>query len=98
MVERMAGSRLHHAQKYLTAYPELTFWRQALTFLQTAQWLHLNLRSGSKNFDWLIKLGQDGMDNCLKLFEGKFQELHQASSTQRSYIPHPGGGIRSESF
>jgi hypothetical protein len=75
---------LHHprrkkAGQVLALFPDAGFWHQVMAEYQVSTFLQGRRPSAGHewfraDFDWLISRGKDGLENCLKVCEGKYRD------------------------
>jgi hypothetical protein len=89
-VRVLSPARRQKAQRALTLFPAETFWDDVCaeyyrsTFLQglRAQAGHERFRA---DFDWLLSRGQDGIENCVKVHDGKYRDQSHESPTRHNH-------------
>lgn len=93
--EKLSPGRLKKCAAYLKAFPSQEFWRCVIVEEPPkSQWL-LGLAASQGrdpikvDLDWLLQKGkQDGVENCLKIREGRYRdERFPARSSQHSQDP-----------
>jgi hypothetical protein len=62
----------------LALFPDAGFWHQVMAEYQVSTFLQGRRPSAGHerfraDFDWLISRGKDGLENCLKVCEGKYR-------------------------
>lgn len=84
-IQTLSDARRKKAQRYLKQFPDRTFWETVFSEVGASPFL--TGKVGSKNypakkrgFDWLLQVGHDNVENCLKVFEGKYRDKQGASS------------------
>ena len=78
-VTDLTPGRRAKAKRYLTDFPDQAFWTRVFTEIGQSPFLrglrpsadHKNFRG---DFDWLLTVGKDGTENCVKVAEGRFRE------------------------
>jgi hypothetical protein len=88
-VRTLSPARRQRAQRYLTLFPEESFWGDIFaeyhhsSFLQgvRAQAGHERFKA---DFDWLLSQGKDGLENCVKVHEGKYRDRSHESPTRHN--------------
>jgi len=80
-VEKISPARLEKANQYVKAFPEMEFWLEVFQEYHRSKFLACLLPStnGHKgfraSFDWLLSKGKaDQIENCVKVFEGKYRD------------------------
>ena len=80
-VTTLTPARLDKARRYLRMFPEQDWWREAFGEVGLSKFLRgleNNPNGGHKNFrasfDWFLQKGQDGTENCIKAFEGRYRD------------------------
>jgi hypothetical protein len=78
-VVNLSPCRLRLARKAIATFPEVTFWREVCGEIEQSPFLRglttsPGRRAVKRDFDWLIAKGQDGIENCVKVHEGKYRE------------------------
>src|SRR5215467_1100046 len=81
-VTTLTPGRRKKASKYLRAFPEASFWRDAFAEIGRSALLQGRRRSPGHehfvaNFDWLLTTGKDGTENVAKVAEGKYRDRAQ---------------------
>ena len=76
----ISAKRRENYGNYLKRYPTIKFWDQVCSNLIFSHFLQgRKNRNGQKAFiaslDWLCKKDKDGMDNCVKVAEGKYRDV-----------------------
>ena len=81
----LSPKRKEKARRILHAFPEEAWWRACFSEVE----LSPLLRSGSEtypnfrgDFDWFLSNGQNGIENCVKTFEGKYRPRERTSAVQ----------------
>ena len=75
--------RKKKATEYLHTFPDQLFWIQVFAEVSTSPFLRGQLSSPDRRpvkrgLDWLLQKGEDGIENCVKTYEGKYR--HEAAS------------------
>lgn len=89
-VKKESQGRLAKAKQYLQQWPEREFWEKVFGAVNYSAFLR-----GEKNtlghdkfigdFDWFLQKGKrDGVENCLKAYEGKYHDETNTDGTPRS--------------
>jgi hypothetical protein len=92
-VERLTDARKQKAVLYLRQFPDQSFWETVcLEISQSSLLLGLKPSQGHEHFkgtfDWLLTKGKnDQVENCVKVFEGRYRDVPSHSS------PEPNGRI-----
>lgn len=78
-VTRLSPGRRKKAAAYLSMFPDRTFWEETCAQIRASRFLRgLRPRPGHDtfiaDFDWLLTKGQDGSENCVKVYEGKYHD------------------------
>jgi hypothetical protein len=78
-VRVLSPARRKKARQVLALFPDAEFWRQVMAEYQGSAFLQgLRASVGHErfraDFDWLISRGRDGVENCLKVYEGKYRD------------------------
>lgn len=75
----LSPTRQKKAHAYLHAFPDSTFWEAVFQAVGRSALLR-GERNGpghqhfKATFDWFLQKGQDGVENCVKTFEGKYDD------------------------
>jgi hypothetical protein len=77
----LSPARESKAKQYLAAFPKQDFWEQVFRRVHESKFLR-GVQASKKNgrepfrfdFDWMLTKGQDGSENCIKTFEGKYAD------------------------
>lgn len=77
-VEELSPGRIAKIQRYLATFPERQFWNQVFVEIVQSPYLRgLKARRGEDPFvadlDWLLSVGRDGTENCVKVHDGKYR-------------------------
>jgi DNA-binding MarR family transcriptional regulator len=78
-VTKLTQARRQKAQKALRQFPDAGFWHTVCAEISQSAFL-LGLKASRDHpgfrgdFDWLLTKGQDGTENCVKVFEGKYRD------------------------
>lgn len=81
-VTRLTPARRAAALKYLRNFPERAFWVRVFSEIKLSRLLtkgsveRPNFRG---DFDWLLTVGKNGAENCIKTAEGKFRDKEHAA-------------------
>jgi hypothetical protein len=89
-VKKDSHGRLAKAKQYLQQWPEREFWEKVFGSVRHSAFLR-----GEKNslghekfigdFDWFLQRGKrDGVENCLKVYEGKYRDETNTDGMPRS--------------
>lgn len=83
-VGKLTPGRIKKANKYLAMFPNQSFWQEVFAEIHRSRFLRgLNNRLGSghenfrASFDWLLTVGKDGTENCVKVSEGRYREREE---------------------
>jgi hypothetical protein len=76
-VQELSEARVKKARKYLRLFPKREFWEQVFRQIHHNRFLrglqpspdHQSFRA---DFDWLLSVGKDGTENCVKVHDGKY--------------------------
>jgi hypothetical protein len=87
-VRTLSPARRQNAHRYMELFPSEAFWDDVFeeyhcsTFLQglRAQAGHERFKA---DFDWLLSQGQDGIENCVKVHDGKYRDTTETSLTSQ---------------
>jgi len=79
-VKVLSQDRLAKAQKYLGKFPDPVFWHTVFAEVSRSDFLRGRRPSETHpgfrgDFDWLLTLGKDKTENCVKTAEGKYRNL-----------------------
>jgi hypothetical protein len=78
-IRTLSPARRKKAGHVLTLFPNAEFWHQVMAEYHISNFLqglqpsigHERLRA---DFDWLMSRGKDGMENCVKVHEGRYRD------------------------
>lgn len=75
----LSPARFKKASEYLGIFPAQEFWEQVFKRVHRSKFLRgYSNTNGHKNFkfdfDWMLTKGQDGSENALKVYEGRYQD------------------------
>ena len=79
-LKTLSPARRKKAAQYLAAFPKREFWEQVFANTHHSRFLRGLAQNGAghENFkaslDWVLSKGKDGVENCVKVFEGKYQD------------------------
>ena len=77
-VRKLSSGRLKKAKDYLKMFPEREFWETVIANMNTSRFLTGQIEHNGRRFtadiDWLLSKGKDGTENCVKVYEGKYNE------------------------
>ena len=69
-VELVSPERKTKIEEYLQVFPAQKFWETVYRNAVLSKFL--SQEYGYASMDWLIQVGKDGVRNCLKVYEGKY--------------------------
>lgn len=84
-------ARKKKAKQYLAIFPKREFWEQVFKRVHESKFLrglsggtdaHRNFRF---DFDWMLTRGQDGSENVVKVYEGKYSDS-RATQQERKFV------------
>lgn len=90
-VTLISEGRRKHITGYLQQFPDKAFWEQVYTEICRSAFL-LGQKSSEgrrpikRGLDWLLQKGEDGIENCVKTYEGKYRDTEEVHS-------RPGNGL-----
>jgi hypothetical protein len=79
-VSTLVGKRLEKAKAYLKLFPDESWWTQTFAQYQRSRFLlgKADPSNGHKrfspDFDWLLSVGKDGVENCVKVHDGRYSD------------------------
>lgn len=79
-------------KEYLRLFPLETFWDETLAEYAESDFLSGREppKSGHSSFkpdlDWLLSKGKDGLENCIKVHDGKYRNRHPRGSPAAEYL------------
>ena len=78
-VEKMSKAREGKIRLYLRQFPDEAFWEEIFAEIHKSDFLRgLKPSNGHEHFkaslDWLLTKGRDGVENCVKVFEGRYRD------------------------
>jgi len=78
-VKSLSEKRRLKAKKYLRAFPQQPWWQETFANLTRSRFLRgLKNNPGHESFvadfDWLLSVGKDGTENCVKVHDGKYTD------------------------
>ena len=78
-VERLTPARTKRANEYLRVFPGEDFWYEVFQETKKSSFLRgLRPTTGHESFraslDWLLTKGKDGIENAVKVFEGRYRD------------------------
>lgn len=78
-VELISPKRREKANRYLMVFPKREFWERVFSEIAHSTFLRGFTRSKGHehfiaSFDWLLTKGQDGTENCVKVWEGNYRD------------------------
>ena len=88
-VKVLSKARQEKVRKMLKQFPSLDFWRSIFLEIPVSPLLQ-GLRPSKDHpnfiatFDWFVSKGQDGIENCVKVSEGKYREREEDKA--REYL------------
>lgn len=77
-VQAISDGRRKKARDYLARFPDESWWERTFAEIAKSPFLR-GLRNGNghegftADLDWLLQKGKDGVENCLKTWEGKYR-------------------------
>jgi hypothetical protein len=72
--------RKKKAMAYLNLFPKEEFWVEVFAQISVSRFLRgltpptVGRKSFVADFDWLLTKGQDGTENCVKVYEGRYRD------------------------
>ncbi len=79
-VTKLSPARRKKALAYLAVFPDQQFWEETCGQIHRSRFLRGLRPTGNghhrfvADFDWLLTKGQDGSENCVKVYEGKYHD------------------------
>jgi hypothetical protein len=76
----VSDERKRKARRYLSLFPSEEFWVEVFAQISVSRFLRgLTTPTGGRksfiaDFDWLLTKGQDGTENCVKVYEGRYRD------------------------
>lgn len=68
-VELLSDTRVEKIKLYLRQFPKQQFWETVYKNARESRFCRIYKAA---NMEWILQKGRDGSENCLKIFEGKF--------------------------
>jgi hypothetical protein len=86
----LSPGRRKKAQRALTLFPSEAFWDEVCAEYHRSSFLQrLRAQAGHErfkaDFDWLLSQGQDGIENCVKVHDGKYRDQSHESPTRHNH-------------
>jgi hypothetical protein len=89
-VRILSPARRERAQGYLELFPEKAFWDDIFAEYHRSSFLQGACSKAGHDrfkadFDWLLSQGQDGIENCVKVHDGKYRDRSQERLTSLNH-------------
>jgi hypothetical protein len=86
----LSPARRKKAQRALALFPSEAFWGDVCAEYHQSSFLQgLRAQAGHErfkaDFDWLLSQGKDGIENCVKVHDGKYLDKTQDSPTSQDH-------------
>jgi hypothetical protein len=97
-IQLVSEARLAKCRQYLAQFPSRDLWEAIFAQLHQSAFLlgegpH-DLGDGLRNLDWLLQKGQkDGLENCLKVAEGRYRQRRNGHGQSSSALMYRDGDI-----
>jgi hypothetical protein len=91
-IELYSPERQKKAREYLSAFPQCAFWERVFAEIHLSNFLRGKVSSPGhkavkRGFDWLLTRGKDGLENCVKVYEGKYRDVLNLSDNVSQSTP-----------
>jgi hypothetical protein len=89
--ETLSPARSEKLAKYLRSFPKLEWWEHVFSNMHKSLFLRGLINSPNRNpiargLDWLIQKGQkDEIENCVKVYEGKYDDKEMAPKVPKGW-------------